>query len=267
MRKKERSSLHLQCSQNLSVKYISRRILLLKVTIVHGQCCFLCLASFHHPSTDYLHIILMFAIMSVSSSSDQKKYRMNIRQQFQILAIAFPTLHSQPSYLPTAAKNKNHSEVSVHASLADGNGSFAPGDHFLLHIDLNNPNHNMIKSISVDLVQHRHIGIGRNCEHIIPLVDVPSVRKFCSKNYWQTLSLNIPDDGRIIPSFYYMSSEFSGKPITVEYKLRLQVKIHGFSKDFNLNIPIVLHSMKICMELHNEEVAPPRTYDLAIATH
>jgi hypothetical protein len=194
---------------------------------------------------------------------------MNIYRKFPIRVIASPLSYLQPSYLPTEAKNKNHTDVTVHAALlADRNGSFASGDNFLLNIELHNPNHNTIKCLSIDLLQHRNIGMGKHCEQTIALLDVAHLREFSGQNYRETLQLTIPEDNRIIPSFYYMPPTSSRKPIAVKYMLELQVKIHGFFKDFNLNIPIVLHSREMYMAPPpNEEEAPPPSYDFAIATH
>lgn len=195
-----------------------------------------------------------------------EKYRMNIRREFPILIIACPSSYSHLSSLPTEAKNKNRSDVTVHASLADRNSSLAPGDSFLLNIELHNPNHNTIKCLAIDLIQHRTIAMGKHCELTIPLLDLPHLREFSGENYRETLELTIPDDDRIIPSFYYMRPEFSGNPIAVEYILKLGVKTHGFFKDFVLNIPIVLHSMEMYMVPPSEEEAPPPSYEFAIAT-
>ncbi len=196
-----------------------------------------------------------------------EEYRMNIRREFPIFVIACPLSYSQPSYLPAEAEKKNRSNVTVHAALADRNGSFASGDNFLLNIELHNPNHNTIKCLSINLVQHRNIAMGKHCAQTIPLLDLPHLREFSGENYRETLQLTIPDDDRIIPSFYYMPPAFSGKPISVDYMLELEVKTHGFFKNFNLNIPIVLHSREMYMAPPNEEEAPPPSYDFAIATH
>jgi hypothetical protein len=101
----------------------------------------------------------------------------------------------------------------------------------------------------------------------VPLLDLPHLREFSDENYRKTLQLTIPDDDRMIPSFYYMPPAFSGKPIAVEYMLKVGVKTHGFFKDFILNIPIFLHSMEMYMQAPNEEEAAPPSYDFAIATH
>jgi hypothetical protein len=191
---------------------------------------------------------------------------MNIRREFLILVIACPSSYSHPSYLPAEAENKNRSDVTVHAALADRTGSLAPGDSFLFNIELYNPNHVTIKCLAIDLIQHRTIAMGDHCELIIPLLDLAHLREFSGENYHDTLELTIPDDHRIIPSFYYMPPGFSGKPIAVEYMLKLGVKTHGFFKDFILNIPIVLHSMEIYVAPPNEQEAPPPSYEFAIAT-
>jgi len=192
---------------------------------------------------------------------------MNILREFLILVTACPSFYSQPSHLPAEAKKENRSDVTVHAILANRTGSFAPGDNFLFNIELHNPNHNTIKCLSIDLVQHRNIGMGKHCEQTIPLLDLPHLREFSGENYRETLQLTIPDDDRMIPSFYYMPPAFSEKPIAVEYMLKVGVKTHGFFKDFILNIPIVLHSMEMYMQAPTEEEAAPPSYDFAIATH
>jgi hypothetical protein len=132
---------------------------------------------------------------------------------------------------------------------------------------LHNPNHKRIKGLSIDLVQHRNTVIHKYCEETIPLVDLPHLREFSGESYREALQLTIPDDDRIIPSFYYMLPTFSEKPIAVEYVLKLKVKTHGFFKDFILNIPIVLRSMEMYRPTLDEQEAPPPSYDVAIATH
>ena len=88
-----------------------------------------------------------------------------------------------------------------------------------------------------------------------------------SENHRETLQLTMPDDDRIVPSFYYKSSEFSGNPISMKYMLRIEVKVRGFFKDFNLNIAIIVHAKKRYIAPSNEDEAPPPSYDVAIATH
>jgi len=87
--------------------------------------------------------------------------------------------------------------------------------------------------------------MGKHCKQTIPLVDLPHLQEFSGENYRKTLQLKIPDDDRIIPSFYYMSPAFSREPISVEYMLKLEVKTHGFFNDFTLNLPIRVQSTKI----------------------
>jgi len=196
-----------------------------------------------------------------------EKHEMNIHRDFPVLIITSPSSYSHPSHFPAEAENTNRNDVTVHAALADRNASFAPGDNFLLDIELHNPNHNTIKSLSIDLIQHRTVAMGKDCKQTIPLLDLLHLREFSGENHHETLKLTIPDDDRIIPSFYYRYPTFSEKPIAVEYTLELGVKTHGFCKDIILNIPIVLHSREVYMAPPNEEEAAPPSYDFAIASH
>jgi hypothetical protein len=191
---------------------------------------------------------------------------MNVRRKFPILVNAHPSSYLYPSFLPIEVTNKNSSDVTLHAVMAGQNGLLAPGDSFLLNVELHNPNHLKIKYLPIHLVQHRAIGMGGHCALTISLLDLPHLREFSGEYYRETVELTIPDDDRVIPSFYYMPSTFSGKPIAVEYMLKLEVKIHGFFKNFILNIPVNLQSMEIYMEASNEEEAPPPSYDFVVAT-
>ncbi len=193
--------------------------------------------------------------------------RMNIHRDFRIVVIAAPSSNLPPTYLPTEVTNKNRSDVTVHATLTDQRSSFAPGDNFLLHLELHNPNHKPINGLSIYLVQRRNLWIGKHCKQTIPLLDVPHLRGFSGENYRKTLQLTIPDDNRIIPSFYYMPPGRSRNPIAVKYMLKIKVKTRGFFNDFILDLPISVHSMEMCMPSSNEEEEPPPPYDVAIATH
>jgi len=125
----------------------------------------------------------------------------------------------------------------------------------------------MLKSLSIDLIQHCNKAMGKHCKQTIPVLDLPHLREFSGESYREALQLTIPDDDRIIPSFYYMLPTFSEKPIVVEYVLKLKVNIHGFFKDFILNTPIVLRSMEMYMPPLDEQEAPPPPYHAAIAKH
>jgi hypothetical protein len=191
---------------------------------------------------------------------------MNIHREFPILVIAAPSFNSQPFYVTIGAKDKNRSNVAVRATLIDQKSSFLPGDNFLLNIEVLNSNHNTIEKFSINLIQHRNIAMGKHCKQTIPLLDLLHLRGFFDENYRETVQLTIPDDNRIIPSFYYMSPELSNEKIVVEYMLKLKVQISGFFNDIILNIPIRVHSMEMYMVSSNEQEAPPPSYEVAIAT-
>lgn len=165
------------------------------------------------------------------------------------------------------AVNRNRSDVTVRATLTDRRSSFAAGDNFLLNLELENPNNNTINGLSIHLVQHRSVWIGEHCKQNITHVDLSHLRGFSGKNYRETLQLAIPNDNRIIPSFYYMPSECSRQPIAVKYILEIKVKTFGFFNDFVLALPIRVHSIEIYMPSSHEEEEPPPSYDVAIATH
>ena len=194
-------------------------------------------------------------------------FSMNIYRDFRFVVIAAPSSNLQPTYLPIVAENRNRSDVTARATLTDQRSSFAPGDSFLLNLELQNPNHNTINGLSIYLVQHRSVGIGEHCKQTIVRVDLSHLRGFSGNNYRETLQLVIPNDNRIIPSFYYMPSGHPRKPIVVKYMLEIKVKTHGFFNDFALALPIGVHSVEMYMPSSNEEEAPPPSYDIAIATH
>jgi hypothetical protein len=192
-------------------------------------------------------------------------FKMNICRDFPILVIAHPSSYVCPSFLPVEAENKNRNDVTLHAVLADRGSPLTPGGSFLLNVELHNPNHATIKCLSIDLVQHRAIWMGGHCALTISLLDLPHLREFSGEHYQETLELKIPTDNRVIPSFHYMPSTFSEQPIAVQYMLKLEVKIHGFFKNFILNIPIVVHPKQTYMEAPEEEEAPPPSYDFVVA--
>ena len=185
---------------------------------------------------------------------------MNIERDFRIIVKAAPSPNSHPTYLSPVVANKNRSEFTVYATLSDRRGFFAPGDNVLLNLELRNPNHNTISSLSIYLVQHRHVGIGGHCKQTVAFADVPHLRGFSIENFRDTVQLRIPDD-YIIPSFYYMTPRSTTRPIVVTYMLRIKAKINGLFNDFILDLPIRIHSM----EIYNEEEAPPPPYEVAIA--
>lgn len=193
-------------------------------------------------------------------------YKTNVHRSFPIVVIARPSSHPYPSFLPLEAENKNRSDVSLHAALIDQNGPLAPGDSFLLDVEFHNPKHLTVKSLPIDLMQHRTVWMGGNCSLIIPLVKLPHLHEFSGEYYHETLKLTIPNDDRIISSFYYMPPTSSEKPIIVEYMLKLEVKMHGFFTNFILNIPIVLHSREGYINISMEEDVspPPPPYDFVV---
>jgi len=186
---------------------------------------------------------------------------MSIRRKFPILVIAHPLCYLYPSFLPVETTNNNGTDITLHAVLAGQNGALAPGDCFLLNVELHNPHHLRIKCVSIDLVQRRTIGMDGHCALTISLLDLPHLRGFSGESYRETVELTIPTGYQVIPPFYYIPSAFSGKPIAVEYMLKLEVKIRGFFKNPILNISVVLRSNQTYME------APPPPYDLVVATH
>jgi hypothetical protein len=192
-------------------------------------------------------------------------FRLNIYRDFRIVVIAAPSSDSLPTYLPIETENKNRIDVTARATLTDQRSSFAPGDNFLLNLELHNPNHKTINGLSIYLVQHRNVGIGGHCKQTIPLVDLPHLQEFSGENYRETLQLTIPNDNRMIPSFYYMPPGYSRSPIAVQYRLKIKVKTHGFFNDFILDLPIRVHSIGMYMPSSNEEEAPPPSYEVAIA--
>ena len=135
------------------------------------------------------------------------------------------------------AANINGSAVTACATLIDQRSSFAPGDNFLLNVELDNPNHNMINSLSY--------------KQTIRLVNVPHLRGFSIENYRDTLQLTIPNDNSIIPSFHYMPPGCSRHPIAVQFMLKIKEKTNGLFNDFILDLSIGVHSM----EMYNYEVA------------
>ena len=210
---------------------------------------------------------LRYKICVVFERQRLETFRMNIYRDFRIVVIAAPSFNSQPTYLPIVAVNRNRSDVTVRATLTDRMSSFAPGDTFLLNLELENPNHNTINGLSIYLVQHRSVGIGEHCKQNITHVDLSHLRGFSGKTYCETLQLAIPNDNRIIPSFYYMPPECSRQPIAVKYMLKIKVKTYGFFNDFVLALPIGVHSIEMHMPSSHEEEEPPPSYDVAIATH
>ncbi|UJR17749.1 hypothetical protein I4U23_004647 [Adineta vaga] len=187
-----------------------------------------------------------------------EKYKMNVHREFFISIIAHPSSYSHLTYLPVEATNNNRSDVTLHAALTDHNGPLTPDDKFLLNIVLNNPNHTTIKCISIDLVQNRTIAMGGHCTLAIPLSEMPQLQEFSGEHYHETLELAIPVDNFIIPSFYYISPKFSEKPISVEYMIKIEAKFHGFFKNFIVNIPIIIQSTQIFIEI-------PPSYEAAVA--
>jgi hypothetical protein len=185
---------------------------------------------------------------------------MNVRREFPIAIIARPSSCAYPSLVPVEADSKNRSDVTLHAVLPGRDCPLTPGGSFLLNVELDNPNHLTIKCLLIDLVQPRAIGTGGHCALDIPLLNLPHLQEFSGEHYHETLELTIPMDYGVIPTFHHMSPTFSGKPIAVEYMLKLEVKIHGFFKNFILNIPVVVHSE----QTNIEEVAPP-PYAFALA--
>jgi len=195
------------------------------------------------------------------------KFPPDIQQGFSILVTAAPSSNLQASYVPIEAEDKNYSDVAVRAILADQKRSFAPGDNFLLNIELENPKNNTINGLSIELVQYRKIALGDPSKHIITVWDVPHLRGFTDGNYHDTLQFTIPDDNRMTPSFYYTPQWSTGDPIALVYMIKLKVRINGLFKDITLKLPISVHSKEMCMISPKEEEAPPPSYDVPIATH
>ena len=191
---------------------------------------------------------------------------MNVRRDFPVIVIARQSSPGALSVLPVEAENKNYSNVTLHTVLADLRGPITPGGTFLLGIELQNPNQVSIKRLSIDLVQRRVVWMGGHCALNIPLLDLPHLREFSGKHYHETLELTVPPEYPIIPSFYYMLSTSSRRPISVEYQLKVEVKIHGFFKNFTVKVPIIIHSKQPYMDAPNqEEEAPPPPYDFVLA--
>ena len=186
---------------------------------------------------------------------------MNVYRDVRIVVIAAPSFNSQPNHRLIKAESRNRSDVTAHATLIDQRNSFAPGDNFLVNLDLHNPNHITMNGLSISLVQHRNLGIGKHCKQTIPLLDLPHLRGFSGEDYREILQVTIPNDNRIIPSFYCIPPGRPNKPIAVKYMLKIKVKMNGFFNDFILDLPIRIHSM----EMYNEEETPPPPYDVAIA--
>ena len=159
----------------------------------HGQYPSLYPPSFHHHSTDCLRMVRTFATRFVSFLCDPENTRWIFVEDIPNSRHCCPSSYSHPSYLPVEAENKNRSDVTLHAALIHEKSSLAPGDSFLLNIELHNPNHNTIKCLSINLVQHRTIAmvkgvVSRSFLSWIWLIYENSPVKITTKHWnWQFL--------------------------------------------------------------------------------
>ncbi|CAF0894625.1 unnamed protein product [Adineta steineri] len=193
-----------------------------------------------------------------------EKLKKNVHQDFFVFVVANPSSNLHSTYLPLEATNNNRSDVTLKSALVDRNGPLTPGDIFLLNVELDNPKHTTIKCVSIDLVQHRTIAMGGHCELTIFLSEISQLQEFSGEHFRETLKLAIPADNRIVSSFHYLSPTFSNKPIAVEYMIKLEVKAHGLFKNFIVNIPIVIQSTQMHMEIPNQDEEQLPSYDAAI---
>ena len=171
-----------------------------------------------------------------------EKHKKDICQKIPIHLIAHPSSYLHPSFLPVEIENKNHSNIILYASLNEQTNPIKPGDICYLNVELHNPKHAKIKCLSIDLIQNRTLWKAGHCSLKIDLSSPPDLQAFSGENYRETLPLAIPDDDRVIPSFRYLPSTTSDKPIAVEYVLKLEVKVHGLFNDIVRNIPVIVHS-------------------------
>ena len=75
-----------------------------------------------------------------------------------------------------------------------------------------------------------NMAMDKHCKQTITLLDLTHLRELSDENYREMLQLAIPNDNRIIISFYYMSWEFSKKSVSVDYMLKIEVKPMAFSR-------------------------------------
>ena len=123
------------------------------------------------------------------------------------------------------------------------NGCVLPGKALHLQLELRNPGKSKatnVKRIEVSLRQFVSIAGTPVAQEVFRHI-LPGILEWSGDHLPpQIFPLQIPDS--LAPTSTYRSSEL-GLTVSVQYELKMEVKTHGFFKDFKVEMPVTIFSL------------------------
>jgi hypothetical protein len=181
-----------------------------------------------HSDDPYVHYFLRIVFVR------PEWYRFNIEKTFPIVV-----KHASPPVNARQVEEQKTNRKGVRLQVILHNSTASIGKNFSFAADIHNPKRNMIRRISVKLVQIRHLGpTGKTQSYLIDR-DLEKIHRFQGTNFHENFQLYVPHTA--LPTFsFHHSSSYDTLSLVVYYEFHFEAHLRGFFTNIRLQLPLIV---------------------------